>query len=215
MFHTLRQAGTSMTIVINDQKKRDIANILSKPEGIRRQIVNAWHKSKIKHDFSGDEDFNEAVRRNEKTLERSDAIKTLFSESNYFFSTAVEGHRKETLYFVDRKRKQTGRLRQQHEKGPLAKIDKKTNKHLFLKEKRFKEVKRFHAKSKHRLPCFCICEEQPKNGRFHIEFACAGTEISGWHESEGKVKTNRKKLKRRIASALQNILGIRNAKLIA
>ncbi len=204
-----------MTISINGERKteEDTANILSKSERLRRQTVKAWH-SHVEHHFSGEEDFKEAVRRNEKTLERPDEIKTLFTESNYSFSTQVEGrkHRKETLYFIDWEQKKTGRLRQQHKKGPLAKIDKKPKKHLFLEEKRFKELRKWHAKHKHRLPCFCICKERPKNGRYHIEFACDGSEISGWHKSEGKVKTDRKKLKRRIASALRNILGIHSQK---
>jgi len=198
-------------IYIDDKEKSEkgTASIIAKSEDLGRQIVKAWRGPEIKHDFDNEKNFREAVRKNQKTLERPDAIGTLFSEGNHFFSTKVKD-RKETLYFVDWERKQTGRLRQQHKKGPQAKIDKRPKKHLFLEEKRFKELKKWHAKHKHRAPCFCICEERPEKGKYHIEFACDGTEISGWHESEGRVNMDKRNLRPRIASALENILGIRS-----
>jgi hypothetical protein len=194
----------------NEKSEKGTASIIAKSEDIGRQIARAWHRAEIKHDFDNEKNFRAAVRKNQRTLERPDAIGTLFTEGNHFFTTKVKvKDRKETLYFIDRQRKQTGRLRQQHEKGPLAKIDKRPKRHLFLEEKRFKELKKWHAKHKHRAPCFCICEERPENGKYHIEFACNGTEISGWHESEGVVNMNKRNLRPRIASALENILGIR------
>src|ERR1700688_2971117 len=129
-----------MTIVIYCEKKteKDATNIISKPDDLKRQIVRAWHQSNIKHCFNSKSGFNKAVHRNWKTLKfkSRDKIDMLFISSNCPFSTWTEG-RKETLYFEDRATKKTGRLRQQHPKGPLAKIDKKTRTHRFLSKKRF------------------------------------------------------------------------------
>src|ERR1700693_2527091 len=127
-----------------EKSEKGTASIIAKSEDLGRQIVRSWRRAEIKHDFDNEKNFREAVRKNQKTLERPDAIETLFSEGNHFFSTKVNvKDRKETLYFIDWQRKQTGRLRQQHKKGPLAKIDKRPKKHLFLEEKRFKELKKW------------------------------------------------------------------------
>ncbi len=125
----------------------------------------AWHESEICHDFTSRERFGKAVSRNRKALESRDAAKRLFTPDNYLFSTKTKG-RQETLYFEDRAAKQTGRLRQQHWKGPLAKIDGKPRIHAFLSKKRYKRLK--HC----RTPALDPRELCPAEGRRHIEFAC-------------------------------------------
>src|SRR6266536_1533011 len=204
-----------MTIFIHCEKKteKDAANIISKPGDLEKQIVRTWHKSRIKHCFKDKTTFNKAVRRNRRTLRRRNAMKTLFRSCNYLFSTKAEG-RKETLYFEDRaKKKRTGRLRQQHLEGPLAKIDKEPRTHRFLStEKRFKYVKERMRKwhdNKGCLPRFHRSEKLAENDKYHIEFSCESRE---WHKSKGKVKTGKNNLKFRISSALENILGIRSGK---
>ena len=203
-----------MTIFINCKEKteRDAAKILPKSDGLSRQIVEAWSQPEIKHCFSKEDDFIEAVDRNRKTLKAfaSDEINMLFRSSNYCFSTKEDG-REETLYFegpVGTTRR-TGRLRQQHPKGPLAKVDKRPKTRRFLSKMRFESVRKWHRKdkNKHRLPCFHDSEKQAKNGKYHIEFSCLGTRVSGWHSSGGRVKI-REDSDHRIRSALKNILGI-------
>jgi len=129
---------------------------------------------------------------------------TLFIPSNYRFSTKAKG-RKETLYFVNPTATQTGRLRQQHQSGPCAKIDKKAKLHLFLSHHRYESLVVWYERHKRRLPCFYPCELQAKNGKRHIEFACVGKSVSGWHKSEGIVRINKRHLKSRIDCALKCI----------
>lgn len=149
--------------------------------------------------------------RLEKRMEPPGKIETFFTSSNFLFSTKEEKkNRQETLYFKDPTTNQTGRLRQEHPKGgPLAKIDKKEKRHWFVSEKRFKRLKQFHKKHRYRHPRFCSDEQQPKDGKHHIDFAWDGKKVSRWHASRGTVVTNYQHLDRRIASALKNILGIR------
>jgi hypothetical protein len=136
------------------------------------------------------------------------AHETLFTSSNYLFSTKTK-HRKETLYFEDRTTKQTGRLRQEHRKGPLQRIDEKAKRHRFVSKKRYEFLERWHKKYPKQLPRFYWYEQQAKVGKHHIEFAFERGKVSRWHPSEGTVETNRRGLNRRIASALEGI-GIRS-----
>lgn len=202
-----------MTVFIDNEKMTDkrATKLISGPDDLVRQIVRAWCRSNIDHCFESKKSFKKAVQRNRKTLKSRDTIETLFTSSNYLFSTKVKD-RKETLYFEDRAADQTGRLRQQHGEGPLAKIDKKAKTHLFLSEKRFKCLKKWDYKKKG-LPCFHPAEVRAKFGKYHIEFACHGKEVSGWHRSEGTVSRTGKFLNCCIASALENILGIRSTKI--
>ena len=205
-----------MTMFIDDKKVTDkvATGFFSRPDDLVRQIVRAWRQSNVSHCFESKKGFKKAVRRNRKTLKSPDKIKTLFRPCNYLFGTEAED-RKETLYFEFKSATttKTGRLRQQHQEGPLAKIDKKANKHLFLSKKRFEDLKEWHKNHKGRLPDFTPAEERPKIGKHHIEFAYDGKEVSHWHESGGTVKRNRNGLDRHIASALKNILGIRRKKI--
>jgi|SRR6266852_4090387 len=179
---------------------------------LERQIVRAWCQSKIDHCFESQESFQKSVKRNRKTLE-SDAIETLFTSRNYLFSTKAN-YRKETLYFKDQTTKQTGRLRQQHLTGPLAKIDKNAKCHRFVSKKRYKFLKRWHKKHPCQLPRFCSYEQPTKVGKHHIEFAFERDEVLDWHASEGKVEIRRGRDRdHRIASALENIVGIRRKKI--
>jgi hypothetical protein len=122
------------------------------------------------------------------------------------FSTRAKD-REETLYFEDQDTKQTGRLRQQHRKGPLARIDKKPKRHRFVSKKRYKCLKQWDEKHSKQPPKFYSYEKRAKVGKHHIEFAYE-REVSGWHRSEGTVEMNRQDLDRRIASAVENIAGI-------
>jgi hypothetical protein len=169
--------------------------------------VRAWQQSKeVKHHFKKRRHFKKAIRRNLKTLDFPDAIDTLFTKANFFFSTKVKA-RQETLYFESHATNRTGRLRQQHPEGPLAKIDKKPRKHLFVSRERFYYLKGWHDEHKHDVPDFEAAEERVTPGKRHIEFAQCGDRVSGWHESKGKVKTSKANLDRRINSALRDILG--------
>src|SRR5271157_1784351 len=117
-----------MTVFIDNEKMTDkrATKFISRPDDLVRQIVGAWCRSNIDHCFENKKSFKQAVQRNRKTLKSRDTIETLFTWSNYLFSTKVKvKDRKETLYFEDQAAEQTGRLRQQHGEGPLAKIDKK------------------------------------------------------------------------------------------
>lgn len=197
-----------MTIFIDNKKMTDkrATKFISKPDDLVRQIVRAWCQSNIDHCFESKRRFKKAVQRNRKTLESLESIETLFTSSNYLFSTKAKD-RKETLYFRDRTTKQTGRLRQQHPRGPLAKIDKKAKRHRFVSKKRYKCLKQWHKKHPEQIPKFFSYEQRANVGKHHVEFAFE-KEVSGWHRSEGTVETNRQDLDRRIASALENIAGI-------
>jgi len=197
-----------MTTFIENKKMTDkrATGIISRPDDLVREIVRAWCQSNIDHCFESKKLFRKAVRRNRKTLESFESIETLFTSSNYLFSTRAKD-RKETLYFEDRDTKQTGRLRQQHRKGPLARIDKKPKTHRFISKKRYKCLKQWGEKHSKQPPKFFSDEKRPAVGKHHIEFAY-GRKVSGWHRSEGTVEMNRQDLDRRIASALENIVGI-------
>jgi hypothetical protein len=170
---------------------QDATALITRPDHLVRLMVRAWHESEICHHFTSRERFDTAVRRNRKALESLDTVKSLFTPDNYLFSTKTKG-RQETLYFEDRAAKQTGRLRQQHWKGPLAKIDGKPRIHAFLSKKRYKRLK--HC----RTPALDPRELCPAEGRRHIEFACTGRKVPPPHWSEGTVKTSRKSLGRRV-----------------
>jgi hypothetical protein len=198
-----------MTIFIDNKKMMDkrATKFISKPDDLVRQIVRAWCQSNIDHCFENKRSFKKAVRRNRKTLESLESIETLFTSINFRFSTKAKD-RKETLYFKDRTTKQTGRLRQQHRKGPLATIDKKAKRHRFVSKNRYKRLNKWHKKHRRQIPRFFSYEQRANVGKHHIEFAFE-KEVSGWHLSEGTVETNRQDLDRRIASALESIAGIR------
>lgn len=183
-----------------------VKQIDSKADDHEKGIVQEWRRSEINHCFKDKKSFKKAVRRNKKTLQ-SGTYEEFFIPRNYRFSTKAK-HRRETLYFrfEDLTTRQTGRLRQQHPKGPLAKIDENARTHLFLSKTRFKFLK---ARLKRgRVPCFYPCELQAKDGKSHIEFAS----VCDWHSSEGKVEIREQRLERCIKSALENILGIQAVK---
>jgi len=180
---------------------QDATALITRLDHLVRRMVRGWHESDTCHHFTSRERFDKAVRKNRKALESRDTVKRLFTPDNYLFSTKAKG-RRETLYFEDRAAKQTGRLRQQHWKGPLAKIDGKFRIHAFLSKKRYKCLK--HC----RIPALVPRELCPADGRRHIEFACTGRKVPPPHRSEGTVKTSRKSLGRRVRTALKKILGI-------
>jgi hypothetical protein len=207
-----------MTIFIDNEEITDkrATKFISKPDDLVRQIVRAWCQPNIRHCFKNKSAFDKAVHRNRKTLKSMarDKIDMLFTSSNHLFSTQATD-REETLYFEDEAgaTKRTGRLRQQHPKGPLAKIDKKPRTHRFLSEERFEYVKermpKWHGNDGP-LPRFYSYEKRAKDGKRHIDFS---GESKKWHPSEGRVKTSKPDLDRRIASALENIVGIRSTKI--
>lgn len=197
-----------MTICIRGARMTDVGAqaLVHKPDDRVKRIVAAWHRSETCHQFTSEELFIKAVRRNRKTLASSDTVRRFFTEVNFRFSTRTKDTQ-ETLYFKDHATQQTGRLRQQHSKGPLARIDKEAKTRLFLSGERYRRVKRSHKQCKCRVPEFYPRELRPADGRRHIEFVCRGKKLSHWHRSRGTVGRSRKDLKRRISAALKNILG--------
>jgi len=147
-------------------------------------------------------------RKNQQTV-KSPNGRRLFTPGNYLFSTKADG-REETLYFRDRVTKQTGRLRQQHKKGSLATIDKEARTHLFLSEKRYKYLKRWHKENLYRVPAFSCRELRLVEGKHHVEFACEGEELR-WHASKGTVKAS-KRPKPLVRDALNKVCGIQQTK---
>jgi hypothetical protein len=199
-----------MTIFIHKKKvtSKVATEFISEPDGLVKQIVRAWHESTVDNCFKNRESFKKGVWQNRATLESPRTVKMLFTRRNYLFSTKAEG-REETLYFKDRTTRQTGRLRQQHRLGPLAKIDRETKKHRFVSNKRYKLLKASRKHSCGRLPRFYACERRAVVGKRHIEFTCEGKSVARWHRSKGTTKTSKRDLEYRIGSALENILGIR------
>jgi archaeosine-15-forming tRNA-guanine transglycosylase len=205
-----------MTIFIGKAKmtNKGATEFISKQHDLVGQTVRAWYQSNIDHHFKNDKRFRKAIQKNQEILHSRGAIEALFTSKNYRFSTKAED-RKETLYFEDCATKRTGRLRQQHEKGPLARIDRKSKTRRFLSQERFECIKEWHDKHKHRLPCFRVSEEVPKNRKHLIEFTYEKKkkkELSAWHSSEGTIKMSKHDLDHRIGSALENILGIPHGK---
>ena len=139
-------------------------------------------------------------------------FRRFFTSRNSRFSTKAKG-RKETLYFEDPTTKQTGRLRQEHSEGKLAKIDGKAKRRKFVSKKRYEFLNEWHDNHGKQLPRFYSYEQRVKVGKCHIEFAFEREKVSGWHKSEGTVETSRQGLNRRIASALEGIVGIRGKKI--
>ena len=201
-----------MTIFIGKTKTTEkcAMEFISEQHNFVRQIVRAWCQSKIDHHFKNDKRFRKAVQKNQAVLHSHGAIEALFTSSNYAFSTKAKD-RKETL-FEDGGTNRTGRLRQPHPKGPLARIDRKSRIRRFLSQRRLECVKEWHDKHKHRLPCFYISEEVPKNGKHLIEFVCEKKRLSAWHPSAGTTKMSKHDLDHRIGPALENILGISHGK---
>jgi hypothetical protein len=199
-----------MTILIDKvQVTGDSATgVISELDNFVRQIVITWHQSNIKHYFKNQRGFNKAVQRNRKSLKANarGEIGALFTSSNYLFSTQAE-NREETLYFKDSATGQTGRLRQQHSKGPLAKIDKEPRTHLFLSRDRFcAEKSRYKCKGGR--PRFRAAEKHEKSGKHHLEFWRDGSGVFHCHYSGGTVRPSEPHIKRRITRALEEILGI-------
>jgi len=168
-----------MTIFIGNDEMTDkhAAKFFSKPDDLLRQIVGAWRRSNVRHCFRNKSGFDKAVRRNRKTLRSMAHAKTdmLFTSSNHLFSTQGTD-REETLYFEDESgaTKRTGRLRQQHRKGPLAKVDKKPRTHRFLSKRRSECVGERMSKwhdNEGRLPRFYSYEKRARDGGHHIEFS--------------------------------------------
>jgi hypothetical protein len=148
------------------------------------------------------------MKRAEQGRQRG-AIETLFTSSNYLFSTKTK-LRKETLYFEDQTTKQTGRLRQEHRTGPLQRIDEKAKRHKFVSKKRYESLNKWHKKHPKQLPRFYSYEQKPKVGKRHIEFAFEREKVSDWHKSGGTVEINTQGLNRRIASSLE--FGVRKSR---
>ena len=209
-----------MTIYIENKKINRVLTkqIIDDDDNIIEQIIQAWLKSDTCHHFYKDKrqkrdvfkKFKYAINKNKNILNDVEKVKEFFIKENYIFSTKAEG-RKETLYFRDRVTRLTGRLRQQHGSGPLAKIDKNAKKHLFVSEERYKSLHKslesWRSNKKKRLPTFYSCEKQVKFGKYHIEFSRQGKKV---HPSEGTVEIRKKGqcLKRDIDLALKDILGI-------
>jgi hypothetical protein len=196
-----------MAIFVGKQRVtgEKLAEFIYAQNKLLKRMVKAWHESQTKHCFKNEKVFKRAVRRNLNTLNSPATIGTLFTASNYLFSTKVSGRtedgkakdRKETLYFQNRTTKQTGRLRQEHLKGsgPLAKIDKRAKTHRFLSEERLRDLKGWDYK--HKGFDFDRSEKRIEVDAYHIEFACHGEEVSGWHSSEGTVEVDKHDLGRR------------------
>ena len=200
-----------MTIHIHGVQATDdnAIKFISEPDDLVRRMVRAWHNSDISHCFKNKGRFVKAVHRNRKVLDSKarDGIGMFFTSSKYLFSTKAED-RKETLYFKARVTGQTGRLRQQHSKGPLAKIDKEPRTHLFLSKDRFRTEKGRY-KCKGGRPCFSDFEKHKKSGKHHLEFWCDSAGVFHCHFSRGTVRTiKRDDLKVCIDHALEEILGI-------
>jgi len=198
-----------MTIYINGKeiKTREQAlALIDRPDDLKGQIVSAWIASAVKHHFKNEKHFKKAVRNNRKSLESLDKIRRLFRLENYRFSTKAKDW-EETLYFEDEASGQTGRLRQQHRKGPLASIDEKPRRHRFLSCARFEAQKNWYKSHKKCdcCPCFYTCEERFESGRHHIDFAYDGK--LKWHASRGTVQKT-EWTPDKINSVLKDILGI-------
>jgi hypothetical protein len=177
-----------------------------------KHLVKTWNDSTLGHCFDGREEFQEAVRRNRKALQsggnklviRDDYKDFFLNSKNFQFSTKAYG-REETLYFEDSQR--TGRLRQQHGGGPLAKIDHHRRIRLFLSKDRFSALKKWRKRNKEKFPTFYRDELEPCDKTRHIEFAWDGVNVE-WHASKGIVKTSRGQVNHRIKRALEVVLGI-------
>lgn len=207
-----------MTIFIRDCNKiisEDRAvKLAPEPHDCRvKHLVKTWSDATLEHCFDGREEFQKAVRRNRKALQsrgkklviRDDYKDFFLNRENFQFSTEADG-REETLYFEDALR--TGRLRQQHGGGPLAKIDHHRRIRLFLSRDRFSRLKKWRKRNGEKFPTFYRSELEPSDKTRHIEFAWDGVNVE-WHASKGIVTKSRKYVNHRIKRALENVLGIR------
>lgn len=197
-----------MAIFIRYNKERAVKLAPEPHDGCVEHLVKTWSDATLKHCFDGRGRFQKAVRRNWKALQLD--AETIVISKNYgmFFSpryfkfSTKAPHRKETLYFDDGQR--TGRLRQQHRKGPLAKIDHHRRIRLFFSQDTLKALSRGPKKR----PASCRVELKPRDGTHLVELEWDGVSIKKWHVSGGKVSRSQTDLDGRIDQALQNILGI-------
>ena len=205
-----------MTIFIRDCNKvipeGRAVKLAPEPHDRRvKHLVKTWSNATLEHCFDGREEFQKAVRRNREILQSrgkklvvSNDYKKFFIPRNFRFSTKTDG-REETLYFEDAQR--TGRLRQQHGGGPLAKIDHHRRIRLFLSKDRFSRLKKWRKRNGEKFPTFYRGELESSDKTRHIEFAWDGVNVE-WHASKGIVTTSRKYVNHRIKRALENVLGI-------
>jgi len=199
-----------MTILIRNKvipEGRAIKLAREPHDGRVKHLVNTWSDATLKHCFDGRKEFRKAVRRNREALQsrgKKFVIRKVYEDfficKNLRFSTKASG-REETLYFKDAQH--TGRLRQQHSKGPLVTIDHHRRICLFFSQERLNALNRRHEKAS----TFCRVGLEPSDGTRLIEFEWDGVRVNKCHASEGKVSTSRTNVKRRINHALQNILG--------
>jgi hypothetical protein len=203
-----------MTIFIRNKvipKERAVKVARARHDRRLKHLVKTWSDATLEHCFDGREEVQKAAQRNRKALQSHDKkvvirndYKKFFCRRNFTFSTKAKG-REATLYFDDGQR--TGRLRQQHREGPLAKIDHRPRIRLFLPQDRFSALKKWHKRNKEKFPTFYRDELEPCDKTRHIEFAWDGVNVE-WHASEGKVFTRGEDVDRCIKRALQKILGI-------
>jgi hypothetical protein len=203
-----------MTIFIRNNlipEKRAVKLAPARHDRRVKHLVKTWSDATLEHCFDGREEFQKTVRRNRKILQSADKkfvvrrdYKEFFIAKNFEFSTKADG-REETLYFEDAQR--TGRLRQQHSGGPLAKIDHQPRIRLFLSEERFRQLRKWRKRNKEKFPTFHRGELEPSDKTHHIEFAWDGVNVE-WHASQGIVCMSRKGINHRIRRAWESILGI-------
>lgn len=190
----------------------------------QKQVIKAWHESGLEHSFSDDKKFKHAVNDNVKTLESWETAKDLFQSDNFLFSTKAL-NRQETLYFVN---EESGRLRQQHAKGPHAKIDDSLREHLFFKNKKDQKAlqswwalerasDKNEPKTKPKPQDFLKkaaelnAQSNPTKGWFHFEYEVENDVVTSVHASEGTVEmigNEDENLPSQISTALQSILGV-------
>jgi hypothetical protein len=156
-------------------------------DAAERTILDNWSKSPVEHSFGEAGHLTEAVA-NVKG-EPDDA--PLYSAANLKFATK-SANRLPTLYF--KSGADSGRLRQQHPKGPKA--GKETNKtdYFFGSEG---DISAFHGaarKARRDKTAFDTSGlthgTDPQDDAFHLEVTYgAGNKVTGLHRSEGKVAT--------------------------
>ncbi|MCI3944243.1 hypothetical protein K0038_01251 [Pseudomonas syringae] len=163
-------------------------------------ILTNWEASPTLHSFKKGkflEALEAAVVEKARASNENDQNK-LFSQANHKFSTQAEG-RLPTLYFNTEDHARSGRLRQQHRSGPLAKANAGAHSDYFFEHKAdaasFKEALKMSNDKQSvidKLSSDYNGVKDAKHGYFHVESSESGSGLphGSVHLSGGHVVLN-------------------------
>ena len=190
-------SGSGRKLTLGRQRtelsEADVAGITTDP--IEQKILRQWMRADVPHHFATRARLIKALRSAKNWHAQSVQPPALFRRANLVFLTSAE-NREVTLYFVQGDK--SGRIRQQHQSGPLA-VQEEGNKHYFFSsEEAATEFRRRAEDARFRRTKFIASTHsdlqystKASNGKWHVEITRkANGRISQTHRSGGQIVTN-------------------------